>query len=176
MQTKAVQELDTWAVITAAQLHSPALTVFFLTVSFFGTKTFLVPACAVVTGFLFLSRNRHFLAFPLTMLLAWFTMEALKLFFARPRPDFCPLLAENGYSFPSGHAFMGTVFFGFLAGLLLSHAPRQRVKHFLLPATFLFVFLLGASRIYLGVHYPTDVLAGCAGGLFFLSLTRAKRN
>jgi len=168
-QTAAVFELDQRAVLAAAGLRTPALTAIMKTVTFFGTKNFLFPATALVTVLLFWQKRRHRLVFPLTMLAAWFVMEGLKLLTARPRPDFCPLLPETGFSFPSGHAFMGMLFFGFLAILL---PPVQRAGK---RAIILFIILLGFSRLYLGVHYPTDILAGWAGGLFFLSLLAGRR-
>jgi len=170
IQTAAVQELDAQAVIAAARFRCPALTGFMKTITFLGTQAFLVPATAIVTTILFIQRNRQRLVFPAVMLAAWFSMEGLKLLFARPRPEFSPLLAESSPSFPSGHAFMGTLFFGFLTALLISRTPSPPGKRLTLAAACLFLFLLGFSRIYLGVHYPTDVLAGYAGGLFFLGL------
>lgn len=175
IQTNAVLELDQRAVIAAAGLRTPAATTFMKTITFFGTKSFLFPATVIVTAILFFLKSRHSLAFPLTMLAAWFTLDGLKLLVARPRPDFCPVIPETSYSFPSGHAFMGALFFGFLASLLISRIPfrpggRPAGKTAIFVFACLFVVLLGLSRIYLGVHYPTDVLAGYAGGLFFLGL------
>ncbi|MEW6423328.1 MAG: phosphatase PAP2 family protein [Bacillota bacterium] len=158
------------AVIAAARFRCPALTGFMKTITFLGTKAFLVPATAIATAILFSQRNRQCLVFPAVMLAAWFSMEGLKFLFGRPRPEFSPLLAESSPSFPSGHALMGTLFFGFLTALLISRTPSPPVKRLTLTASCLFLFLLGFSRIYLGVHYPTDVLAGYAGGLFFLGL------
>ncbi|MEW5899124.1 MAG: phosphatase PAP2 family protein [Bacillota bacterium] len=175
IQTAAVQELDQRTVIAASGLRTHALTAFMKTVTFFGTKYFLFPATAIVTVILFWQKSRYRLVFPLAMLVAWFVMDGLKLLIARPRPDFCPLIPETGYSFPSGHAFMGALFFGFLAGLLIDRLPsrpggRPAGKWAIFVLACLFVALLGFTRIYLGVHYPTDTLAGYAGGLFFLGL------
>lgn len=135
----------------------------------------MFPAAAIVTAILFFQKSRQWFAFPFVMLAAWFALEGLKIAVARPRPGFCPLIPETGSSFPSGHAFMGTLFFGFLADLLinrLSFRPggRPAGKWVIFVFACLFVTLLGFTRIYLGVHYPTDILAGYAGGLFFLGL------
>jgi len=64
---------------------------------------------------------------------------------------------------------MGTVFFGLLALWLLKKFP-PRYRNMVIPATVIFLFLLGFSRLYLGVHYPTDVLAGYTAGLAVLAL------
>jgi undecaprenyl-diphosphatase len=91
--------------------------------------------------------------------------EALKLGFARPRPDLVAHLAEvQSASFPSGHAMLSAIAYLTL-GVLLARAHRQRrVKALVLSAAALLTLLVGASRVYLGVHWPTDVLAGwCVG-------------
>lgn len=180
VQIGALEELDASVVIAVAYLRFPVLTDLMKTLTFFGTKGFLFPGTVVLTIllFLFFRKNRYYLAFPFVMLIAWFVMERLKLFFARPRPDFSPLFPESGYSFPSGHAFMGTLFFGFLSILIIDRLSIKSInqksflwwKRLVIIIACLFLLALGFSRIYLGVHYLTDVLAGYAGGLFFLSL------
>jgi undecaprenyl-diphosphatase len=91
--------------------------------------------------------------------------ELLKLAFHRPRPPvFFGLPPAISYSFPSGHAFVSTVFYGLLAGILAGAFPLRRVR--ILAVWALAVLAIGFSRVYLGYHYPTDVLGGwlCAAG------------
>ncbi|MEN6413817.1 MAG: phosphatase PAP2 family protein [Veillonellales bacterium] len=94
----------------------------------------------------------------------------LKDLFERNRPDMFRVIDETGYSFPSGHAMVSLCFYGMLAYLISRHIPRWRWRFLLFILTAIFVVAIGISRIYLGVHYPTDVLAGYAAGstwLFF---------
>lgn len=91
---------------------------------------------------------------------------ALKVLFHRARPE--AAFASLGYSFPSGHAFTAVALYGMLAFWLLRAAPRHRVWIWI-GAVFL-ILLIGFSRVYLGVHYTTDVAAGYASGLFWLWL------
>lgn len=89
----------------------------------------------------------------------------------RKRPSFIdPMVTLSSYSFPSGHALASTVFYGTLAGFLVSRVktPGQRVA--ILIAAFLMVVLVGLSRIYLGAHFLSDVLAAFAEGLAWLAL------
>lgn len=96
--------------------------------------------------------------------------EGLKLAFHRPRPEFFRLVEETGLSFPSGHSMNGMVFFGLLAFLLMNKLSGER-KYFYVIFLGLLIFSIGISRIYLGVHYPSDVIGGFCFGGFILSLT-----
>jgi undecaprenyl-diphosphatase len=90
---------------------------------------------------------------------------ALKLGFERPRPDLVPA-ATRVYtaSFPSGHAMLSAVTYLTIGALLARVERRRRVKAFLLSIAVILTLLVGASRVYLGVHWPSDVLAGwCIG-------------
>ena len=90
---------------------------------------------------------------------------ALKLGFERPRPDLVPAAARvYTASFPSGHAMLSAVTYLTLGALLARVEQRRRVKAFLLAIALVLTLLVGASRVYLGVHWPSDVLAGwCVG-------------
>lgn len=101
----------------------------------------------------------------------------LKAVIARERPDLLePILMERGFSFPSGHAALGMVAWGVLAVLLNRSRLPTEVRRGLVVGLGVLVFLIGLSRVWLGVHYPTDVLAGWTAGavvvLLFARLTR----
>lgn len=93
----------------------------------------------------------------------------LKLVFhrARPEPYFGPM--PRSYSFPSGHAMGSFVFYGVIAGVLCARINSQLTRVMIWSATALLVTAIGFSRIYLGVHYPTDVIAGYAAGAMWVS-------
>ena len=87
--------------------------------------------------------------------------EFLKLLIHRLRPDTTlALIQEGGYSFPSGHALMSVIFYGMLCYFIYQTRKNKRQKIILLIATTVLVFLIGYSRIYLGVHWSSDVFAG----------------
>jgi undecaprenyl-diphosphatase len=94
----------------------------------------------------------------------------LKELFARPRPFFVdPLLPVTGYSFPSGHAMVALVAYGMLAYFAILALRSWQARAAVVLGTSLLVLLIGFSRMYLGVHYFSDVLAGFAAGGVWLS-------
>jgi len=89
----------------------------------------------------------------------------LKSFFARPRPDVVPHFIEvHSLSFPSSHALNSAIVYLTLAALLAREFPQRRLRVFIVGAAGMLVLLIGFSRIYLGVHFPSDVLAGWSLG------------
>jgi len=94
----------------------------------------------------------------------------LKDLFPRPRPEpFFDLAAPHSYSFPSGHALASFCFFGVLAGLIMARVSARLARVIIWLAAALLVAAIGFSRVYLGVHYPTDVLAGYAAAAVWVS-------
>jgi len=90
----------------------------------------------------------------------------LKELFARGRPAVVPhLVTVQGLSFPSGHSMASAVIYLTLGALLARFAARRRIRVYVIAVSFGLTFLIGVTRICLGVHYPTDVLAGWAAGL-----------
>ena len=92
-----------------------------------------------------------------------------KLLFERDRPEEGLVIATS-FSFPSGHTANSTAFYGFLAFLIFIRLPRKRQKIILLLSVSFFLFLMGFSRIYLGVHFTSDVLGGYIMGGWWLAL------
>ena len=131
-----------------------------------GSVVVLALLTAASAGFLLLQRKRH-LAVYLLLAVATGTIGSslLKWGFGRPRPD----LVAHGHvvytsSFPSGHSMMSAVVFLTL-GVLLATAQSKRVMQiYVLAIAVLVTLAVGTSRVYLGVHWPTDVLAGWAAG------------
>lgn len=96
--------------------------------------------------------------------------EGLKVGFNRPRPDLVAHIVETtSMSFPSGHAMLSAVTYLTLGALIARTQERRRLRSYVLGAAILLTLMIGVSRIYLGVHWPTDVLAGwCLGAAWAL--------
>jgi undecaprenyl-diphosphatase len=90
----------------------------------------------------------------------------MKQLFGRHRPDIVPhLVAVTSPSFPSGHSMLAAILYLTLGALLARFAARRRTRVYMLTVALFVTFAVGSSRVYLGVHYPTDVLAGWCAGL-----------
>jgi membrane protein DedA with SNARE-associated domain/membrane-associated phospholipid phosphatase len=155
-------------------LHShatPSLTTFFLIITTLGSIEAIVLLGMVVATFLAWGRRWLFLGSWLAAVAGSAVLNhLLKGLFARPRPHFeHPLLVESSYSFPSGHAMESFVVYGMLAyfAVLALRSWESRVG--VIFGAALLIVLIGFSRMYLGVHYLSDVLAGYAAGGVWLS-------
>lgn len=137
-----------------------------------GSSVILVMLVLAVSGYFALQRRwRTSIFFLLTTSLGWLAMDALKEHFNRPRPTVVPHLAmERSTSFPSGHAKMSAVVYLTLAALLAQRARKRSVKLYWLGLGTLLTLMIGLSRLYLGVHYPSDVLAGWLAGVAWATL------
>ena len=141
--------------------------------TFLGSHRFLVPANLLLIAYaIFISKNTWLAikvgAIGVSSLILMFSLKAL---FNRPRPA-TPLLYEvPGLSFPSGHAFMSFTFFGLLIYLVMKQVLNPFLKYGLSLVLFITIIMIGLSRIYLRVHYVTDVAAGFSLGMIWLVIS-----
>lgn len=147
-------------------LSSPFADRFFSQVTKLGSPSTFFILATLFSIFLVARRKRLETLFMDTgLIISWGIMDFLKELVARPRPGGEHLTYATGYSFPSGHAMISTVFYGFLAYLALRLLPGRMGK-VLAVILGILIFLIGISRIYLNVHYFSDVVAGfLLGGL-----------
>lgn len=94
--------------------------------------------------------------------------NAIKFIFARERPDINPLMIENTYSFPSGHSMMSMILYGYLIYLVYSYLKKIKYKWLIILVLSILIIGIGFTRIYLGVHYVSDVIGGFALGIAYL--------
>lgn len=92
----------------------------------------------------------------------------LKFCFSRQRPLKYMLIDESGYSFPSGHSMVSIAFYGFLIYICYKMINKRWIRNFIIALLSILIALIAFSRLYFGVHYPTDVLAGLTFGYIFL--------
>ncbi|CAM3961060.1 phosphatase PAP2 family protein [Staphylococcus schweitzeri] len=125
----------------------------------------------LLVAYLMLKRHKiEALFFALTMALSGILNPALKNIFDRERPTLLRLIDITGFSFPSGHAMGSTAYFG--SGIyILNRFGHGNSKGLLIGLCSVMILLISISRVYLGVHYPTDIIAGIIGGVFCIILS-----
>lgn len=152
---------------------SPPITKVMFAISFLGAPSTLTVVSVVVC--VVLARNHSYdrVIVVLTLVLGGNLLNyGLKFLLHRGRPVFeDPLLILSSYSFPSGHAMASTVFYGFVIGGVLS--ARRRFSGYAITVGILMIALVGFSRVYLGVHYLSDVLAGFLEAIAWSTLVLA---
>ncbi len=160
-ENESIVQFDTALANALHNAATPTSTSFFITVSLFGGV--ILTAWAIIVGVV-LALQRRWLSF-----VVWFITIAggqllntlLKIFFARPRPTFAsPLVIEQFYSFPSGHAMMSFIAYGMLAYLICVMLKNNALRLVVILLAAFVVMLIGISRMTLGVHYFSDVIAG----------------
>ena len=111
-------------------------------------------------------RNKYGVKFAIAALSSTALYQGMKYIFQRPRPDIAlRLIEESGYSFPSGHSMNCLVSYGILAYLILKYCENARLAKIFSVGLGLIIILIGLSRVYVGVHFPTDVIGGWSLGI-----------
>jgi membrane-associated phospholipid phosphatase len=139
-------------------------------ITFLGSHQFLIPAnLALITYFLFIRKRTWFsIRVASVALSSVILMSTLKKIFRRKRPLLPLLQPARGLSFPSGHAMMSITFYGLLMYIISHTIKNQPLKRTYIMALAVLIAGIGFSRIYLRVHYTSDVLAGNIIGLLWL--------
>ena len=150
---------------------SPGLTSFMRTMTWIGSVKFLVPLVAVcVAAFLYARWRRAAFLLLIAVGGAIPLDAALKVAFHRRRPvPFFDTPLPATYSFPSGHALFAFCIFGVLASITTARTERVWLRAVIWMFAVVLVFLIGLSRVYLGVHYPSDVVAGYLAAAIWVS-------
>lgn len=150
-----------------------------LLITYLGTHYFLIPANLIlIIYFLVIKPHKWYsIKVPAIAISSVLLMFLLKFLFSRPRP-LPPLLdAARGMSFPSGHALNSVTFYGLVAYMIWNTKVSKRSKIIMIACLMLLVLLIGISRIYLRVHYASDVIAGyCMGALWLIMCILILRN
>jgi undecaprenyl-diphosphatase len=163
--------------VRSAALRSPLA--FLQTLTIAGSTTWITGMALLIVLVELVGRRPWLgIAAAATIGMASLINAAIKVGVARARPDFLPPLEiEPGYSFPSGHSALSAVAYGILITLVLHSSLRPAVKAAITTALVALILLVGFSRVYLGVHYPSDVLGGWLSGaavtLLFEALVRS---
>ena len=161
-----VNTLDEKVFSIVTKIKCEPVTKFFKVITMFCSMWFVFLLTAIIMVFDKNKKKTFYIA--LNVVLCFLLNQVFKFIFVRERPDSINLINVNGYSFPSGHSMISVAFYGFLAYIVL-HSNLSKKKRLLFTMLMIVLaFLVGISRIYLGVHYASDVLAGFALSLAYL--------
>lgn len=151
--------------------RGPMLNTILITITYLGNWQSIT---LLGLGLLFFSKTRKDIGLPFAVVSLSSTVlyKLVKSAFARPRPELSVrLIEQGGFSFPSGHSMNGIVCFGILIYLIRRYCKNKRLANLLTVLLGLLIFMIGLSRVYVGVHYPTDILAGWSLGAAYLTIS-----
>ena len=167
-----IVEFDLWVLNNVLYFRAPAVTKFMVIFTHLaGEAAIAAGSLAAITYSLLRKRLDYLIGYISAILGGGALLLALKVFVHRARPiTKSSLISAGEWSFPSGHATMSVVFYGIILYFLVRNIGSWKLRVFTATATAFIIFLLGLSRIYLQVHYMSDVIAGYALGLFWLTI------
>lgn len=130
---------------------------------------FIIIVIAILS--LVLIKNKKLaLTIPLNLVIITILNNVLKYIVQRERPDQLRLVNETSYSFPSGHSMISMAFYGYFIYLIYKYVKNRYIKSILIVLLLCLIVLIGFSRVYLGVHYTSDVLSGFVISIAYLAL------
>lgn len=135
-------------------------------ITWFGGATCLVSLTLIL--FFLIKDKKIGLLIGANLVIITILNQVLKFILQRPRPTEFRIINETGYSFPSGHSMISMAFYGFIIYLIYNNVKNKYLKIFLISLLSLLVIMIGFSRIYLGVHYTSDVCAGFLVSISYL--------
>ena len=124
----------------------------------FGGAIFLIAITVIL--FILIKNKKIGVAITANLVLVALLNQLLKNILQRPRPTEYRIIQETGYSFPSGHSMVSMAFYGYLIYLIYKYVENKNIKWILITLLSILICSIGISRIYLGVHYTSDVLGG----------------
>lgn len=118
--------------------------------------------------FIIIKNKKISLFITINLATSYLLNNILKLIFRRDRPSLYNIISEKGYSFPSGHSMVSCAYYGLLIYLIYKYINNKTLKYTLITILTIIILLIGISRIYLGVHYTTDILGGYIFSILYL--------
>lgn len=141
-------------------VRTPVRTTFFKTATWIGNVQFVGALCVSIFFLLmYFKKQKEAIAFTCSIIFSGAVAYVAKMVFHRPRPLHA-LIVETDYSFPSGHATIAVAFYGFIALLLFLHFKNRYTRIVICSVALFLILLIGISRLYLGVHYFSDIVGG----------------
>lgn len=165
--SKEIMKADTICYnLFVTYMRSDAMTSFMKIITNFGSAPVLIGLVTLL--FIVLKNKKYAISITGNLMIITLLNQLLKYIVQRPRPDGYRLIYESGYSFPSGHSMISMAFYGYLIYLSFKLIKNAKVKWIVSVILGLLILLIGISRIYLGVHYASDVISGFLISILYL--------
>lgn len=169
-----IQYFDNTVYEMISSFISQPFTTFAKAITTIGSEYIIIPICITLTIVFW---KKVYGKFVLINLCTTFIInQGLKFLIKRPRPSDYNLIIEKGFSFPSGHSMIAMAFYGYIIYLIYKEVKNKYIKWSLISILTTIIILIGLSRIYLGVHYASDVLAGFIISLAYLIIFISLQN
>ncbi len=138
----------------------------FEAITYLGSAYVIVPV--LILSIIFIKGKENKITIPINTTIALVLNQIMKNIFERPRPDNMRLMDASGYSFPSGHAMVSTAFYGYLIYIAYKNIKNVKLRNCICIALSIMIFVIDISRVYIGVHYASDVIGGTTFSIAYL--------
>lgn len=166
---KQMAEMDFQVSNFIYDFRNPVLTDFLFYVSYYGSEFVVLFTIAVVLIFYINNHKKKAILLTIIISSGFLLNNLIKALLKVPRPDLDPVFFAKFYGFPSGHSMMSFIFYACLVYFSFKYLRTLKLKIVVLILSIIIVLLVGFSRIYLGVHNPTDVLGGYIAGFWWVT-------
>ena len=164
IQSEFISGFENWTYSEIVEHMSPTLTRVLKIITHLGDPISVIVICLILLALPHF-RKTYSLLISINVILQVFINYSLKLLFARERPDILQLVTEKSYSFPSGHAMINMGLYLMLSICIYKTVKSKKLKYVFICILMIFPIIIGLTRVYLGVHYITDILAGWSLGI-----------
>ena len=147
---------------------SNTVTIIAKVITTIGSAYVIIPVCIITAICLWKKKQGKYII--INLLIVFLSNQILKKIIERPRPEGFRIVEESGYSFPSGHSMVSMAFYGLFIYFIYNNIENKYIKWTSIVLISILIILIGISRIYLGVHYASDVFAGFCLSLAYLAL------
>ena len=165
---KEIEQFDNQIYNLLSKIISNPLTVFLKIITTIGSAYVIIPVCIVSVIYFWKKKESKYIA--VNLITIFFSNQLLKRIIERPRPEGFRIVEEAGFSFPSGHSMVSMAFYGFFIYLIYKKVKNKHIKWVSISLICILILLIGVSRIYLGVHYASDVFGGFVLSISYLGL------
>lgn len=165
---KEIEQFDNIIYTWLSNIIKEPITTFAKIITTMGSSYVIIPICIISVICFWKKKETKYII--VNLITIFFSNQLLKRIIERPRPQEFQIVKELGYSFPSGHSMVSMAFYGFFIYLIYKKVKNKYVKWISIGLLSLLIILIGISRIYLGVHYASDVFAGFLLSISYLGL------